>query len=71
MSGLTDLQNAVAALTSEQLTFLADVQAALQNGDNDQAVELVAQQITALQQQQQAADPGAPTTTPPAPSPTS
>jgi hypothetical protein len=71
MSGLTDLQNAVAALTAEQVTFLTDVQSALQNGDSDAAVELVANQITALQQAQQAADPGAPTTTPPAPSPTS
>ena len=50
MSGLTDLQAAVAALTAEVTTILADIQTALASDDRDAAVEAasqIAQHVTA------------------------
>jgi|HubBroStandDraft_6_1064221.scaffolds.fasta_scaffold391251_2 hypothetical protein len=54
MSGLSDAQAAliaqgtdIAALLTEQNTFLTDVQNALAEGDSDAAVEQIAQQIIA------------------------
>ena len=82
MSGLTDLQTAeaqesadISTLLSVVGTLITDLQAALANDDSDAAVEaasqIVAQQDAQLKQitaQLQAADPGAPATTPtPAP----
>jgi DNA-binding GntR family transcriptional regulator len=62
--GFTDLQASVASLQAEQITFLQDVQAALQNGDSDVALEAIAQQLNALTSAQVAADPGAPVAAP-------
>jgi DNA-binding FadR family transcriptional regulator len=63
--GFTDLQSAVSSLQSEQVTFLQNVQAALQNGDSDTALEAIAQQLNTLTSAQEAADPGAPVPAPP------
>jgi heme oxygenase len=53
MSGLTDLQAAIAQMQADWQTFLANLTAALSNEDSDAAVEaasqLVAQQDQAIQ----------------------
>ena len=43
MSGLTDLQAAIAAMQSEWQTFLTDLTNALANADSDAAVEAASQ----------------------------
>jgi predicted transcriptional regulator len=81
MSGLSDLQanltglaQALTTALADELKVLADIAAALQNGDSDTAVEaaaqLVAQRTEQVQQLQaglDAADPGAPPVTSAAP----
>jgi hypothetical protein len=47
MSGLTDLNTAVAAMQAEWTTFLADITTALANVDPDAAVESAAQLVAA------------------------
>jgi hypothetical protein len=47
MSGLTDLNAAIAAMQAEWTTFLADLTNALANDDPDAAVEAAAQLIEA------------------------
>jgi hypothetical protein len=57
MSGLTDLQAAVAALTTEVGTILADIATALQNDDSDAAVEAASQIVTQATANLAAGDP--------------
>jgi hypothetical protein len=66
MSGLTDLNTAIAALQAEWTKFLADLTAVLANTDSDAAVEqasaLVAQQTAAIAAEDAVVNPPAPTT---------
>jgi ribosomal 50S subunit-associated protein YjgA (DUF615 family) len=68
VSGLTDLNTNIAALTAEWTTFLADLTTALGNTDSDAAVEaaaqLVAQQTAAIAAEDAIVNP--PSTPPPA-----
>lgn len=67
MSGLTDLNAAVAALQAEVVTILADIATALQNSDSDAAVEQASQLVATATAQLAAGDPvtGTAATTPP------
>lgn len=68
MSGLTDLQAAVAALGTEVTTILTDIQTALQNDDPDAAVEAASELVNTAIANLQAGDPISGTgTTPPPP----
>jgi hypothetical protein len=57
MSGLTDLQAAIAALQQGILKILADIATALQNDDPDAAVEDASQLVTQATAQLAAGDP--------------